>query len=418
MAQKGPLFAPGRINLLDMVSPLGILNLFTVLFLVVAAFGYLVFGTTTSWKDELFLVILATLTIAAHLVLRFGLLAPLQRLQEFFRRVDQVKASPQDFQLKFTGQPQLLYDIFVKLIFTIVNATNFVNELINGKLDVEYRGAEASQPERYKLVGALLKLRQQTQEFVLSKRETDWVTQGFANFVEVLRTDDTGMEQLSNRILEQLVKYLGAAYGLFYDTAERDGQTVLRLTACYAYERAQLGKEVWPGEDLVGQAYRDKNIIHLTKLPQGYLPVASGLGQAPPKEVVIVPAIVNNQVFAMLELASLEPFLPHQLEFMRKLGENIAATVAGLKSNERTHEMLEASESQAEMLRAQEEMLRQGLEGYLMKEQELEREKENMMHQARETFETQRQLLEQELTEREAEIARLKALLATQSSLN
>jgi GAF domain-containing protein len=418
MAKKGSLFALGRINFLDMVSLLGILNLFTVLFLVVAAFGYLIFSTATSWKDELFLTILVMLTTSAHLVLRFGLLAPLQRLQEFFQRVYQVKASPQDFQLKFAGQPKILYDIFVKLTFTITNATDFVNRLIEGKLDVQYQGAEASQPERYKLVGALLKLRQQTQEFALSKREADWVTQGFANFVEVLRIDDTDMEQLSNRILEQLVKYLGAAYGLFYDTTERDGQTVLRLTACYAYERARLGREVWPGEDLVGQAFRDKNIIHLTKLPEGYLPVASGLGQAPPKEVAIVPAIVNNQVFAVLELASFEPFLPHQLEFMRKLGENIAATVAGLKSNERTHEMLEASESQAEMLRAQEEMLRQGLEGYLVKEQELEREKENMMRQARETFETQRQLLEQELTEREAEIARLKATLATQSSLN
>jgi SMC interacting uncharacterized protein involved in chromosome segregation len=97
---------------------------------------------------------------------------------------------------------------------------------------------------------------------------------------------------------------------------------------------------------------------------------------------------------------------------MLKLGENIAATVAGLKATERTQAMLEASEAQAEMLRAQEEMLRQGLEGYLIKEKDLEREREALFRQNLGATKAKEEAFAQELEERDQEIARLKARLA------
>jgi hypothetical protein len=236
-----------------MVSPLGILNLFTCLFWLATIFGYLVFDTPNQWKAEVFFAFLFVLVTVAHLVLRLGLFAPLEKLFAFFVKVDNVKATPEDFQLQFQGVPQKIYIIFLKLIFSIINATIFVNKLTEGKLDAAYTGVEADDPEKYKLVAALLKLRQQTVDITARTREADWATAGFAKFVEVLRTDDTGMEELSARIVEQMTRYLGAAYGLFFDTVDREGQPWLRLVACYAHERAQLGREVAPGEGLAAR---------------------------------------------------------------------------------------------------------------------------------------------------------------------
>ncbi len=393
----------------NMTSSLGILNLFTVLFGSVIAFGYLIMSSPGVWKDELFFGLLILLLLGAHLVLRFGLILPLQRLRDFFVRVDNVKATPQDFQLKFQGVYQPIYTGFTKTIFNIVNATNFVNKLTEGKLEVAYQGLEAAEPERYKLVAALLKLRQQTLDFTTRNRESDWATQGVAKFVEVLRIDDADMAQLTARIIEQLVKYTGAAYGVLYIVANKDDRTaVLKLSAGYAHDRARLGTEIGLGEGLVGQAFRDKTPIHLPTLPDGYLPVSSGLGQMQPKELVIVPAVVNNTVFAVIELASMATFKSYEIDFLSKLGESIAAAIGGLQSNERTQEMLEASEAQAEMFRAQEDLLRQGMESYLIKEQELKLEQADLLLQNAQTFEATEQELKRQLLERDQEIVRLK----------
>jgi GAF domain-containing protein len=105
-------------------------------------------------------------------------------------------------------------------------------------------------------------------------------------------------------------------------------------------------------------------------VPQGYLSITSGLGEASPSSLVIIPMIANGQVEGLLELASFHLFQDHHIEFLEKAAENLAGWLATDRANARTRQLLEQTKLQAEALRAQEEEMRQNLEELMTTQEE------------------------------------------------
>jgi GAF domain-containing protein len=101
--------------------------------------------------------------------------------------------------------------------------------------------------------------------------------------------------------------------------------------------------------------------------------ITSGLGEATPTSLLIVPLLNNGAVEGLLELASFHPFLDFEIAFIRKLAENMASAIATLKVNEKTRRLLEQSQQQAEELRAQEEEIRQNMEEMSATHEEIQR---------------------------------------------
>jgi len=116
------------------------------------------------------------------------------------------------------------------------------------------------------------------------------------------------------------------------------------------------------GEGLVGQAYLEKETILLTDVPPDYLQITSGLGEGNPRCIVIVPLLMNAQTLGVLEMASFHVFLPYQILFLEKLGENIASTLATARNNRQTMQLLQDSQEQTRLMQSQEEEMRQNLE--------------------------------------------------------
>ena len=135
------------------------------------------------------------------------------------------------------------------------------------------------------------------------------------------------------------------------------------MKAAYAYNRRKfLKREIGEGEGLIGQSLRDKDTLYLTEIPEEYINIKSGLGDANPRALLIVPMLVNEEVMGMLELASFEPFPPYKIEFVQKLGESVGSSVASVRNNERTKVLLEDSQEMTEKLRTQEEEMLQNME--------------------------------------------------------
>jgi putative methionine-R-sulfoxide reductase with GAF domain len=78
----------------------------------------------------------------------------------------------------------------------------------------------------------------------------------------------------------------------------------LELTAFYAYDRLKYAKQrIEIGENLVGQCFRENETVYMTDIPKGYVHISSGLGEADPTCLVIVPLKVNAETFGIVELA-------------------------------------------------------------------------------------------------------------------
>ena len=135
---------------------------------------------------------------------------------------------------------------------------------------------------------------------------------------------------------------------------------MLKLTSTYAYrERKSVGNRFRLGEGLVGQCALEKKTILLTRVPRDYIQISSGLGEAPPLNIIVLPVLFEGEVKAVIELASFHPFSPiHQL-FLDQLMESIGVVLNMIGANMRTEELLQQSQSLTQELQSQSKELTQ-----------------------------------------------------------
>jgi PAS domain S-box-containing protein len=231
------------------------------------------------------------------------------------------------------------------------------------------------QVEHPALAEALDTVRKEMKEIARQEQERNWATQGLARFIDILRSNNQDISKLGDAIISELVNYLKANQGgLFIKNKEGAGDEYLELIACYAYERKKhFEKRVDIGEGLLGQAVLEKEHILLTVVPPQYVKITSGLGKATPRCLLIVPLKINDEVFGVLELAAFQPFQSYQIDFLNKLGESIASTIANTRASEQNRRLLEESHMQTEQMRAQEEEMRQNMEELQATQEEMQR---------------------------------------------
>ncbi|MDF5724346.1 MAG: HAMP domain-containing protein, partial [Rhizonema sp. PD37] len=198
-------------------------------------------------------------------------------------------------------------------------------------------------------------LRETTQK----NTEQDWLKTNLAKFTRMLQ-GQRDLETVSKLILSELAPLVGASCGVFYimDTAE--DLPYLKLLSSYAYrERKHLANRFYLGEGLVGQSALEKERILLTEVPQDYIKISSGLGEATPLNAVVLPVLFEQQVTAVIELASFRRFSEIHLTFFDQLTESIAIVVNTIASSMRTEDLLKQSQSLAEELQTQQYELRE-----------------------------------------------------------
>ena len=129
---------------------------------------------------------------------------------------------------------------------------------------------------------------------------------------------------MSRTILSELAPLVSMQHGVFYLNDSQDGEPELKLLASYAYtERKHLANRFRAGEGLVGQAALERQSILLTDVPADYVHISSGLGEATPLNIVVLPVLFEGEVKAVIELASFHRFSDIHLTFLNQLTESI-----------------------------------------------------------------------------------------------
>lgn len=217
------------------------------------------------------------------------------------------------------------------------------------------------------LGNSLLEMRDNLKAITEKEQKEKWLTEGLTQFAEILRKNNDDIEALCLDIIKNLVKKLNANQGgiflLKHLSDEKQEANYLEMVACYAYDRPRMMKKtIKVGEGLVGQAFKEADILNIREVPQDYVHITSGLGEANPNHILIVPLRTNEIVLGVVELASFEIFDDLSVEFMEKVSESIATTIFTVQSNLTVRKLYRESEKLTQELRKKEEEMRQNVE--------------------------------------------------------
>ena len=187
--------------------------------------------------------------------------------------------------------------------------------------------------------------------------EQDWLKTNLAKFSRMLQ-GQRDLAAVSQLILSDLAPLVTAHHGVFY-VVDSGGETpTLKLLASYAYkDRKQVAAEFRMGEGLVGQVAKDRRMLTVGQVPHDYIQVSSGLGEAPPRSLVVLPVLFEGETKAVLELATFDEFDEIRLTFLEQLAESIGIVLNTIAANMRTEELLKQSQALTEGLQSQQEAL-------------------------------------------------------------
>ena len=202
-----------------------------------------------------------------------------------------------------------------------------------------------------------------------------WRAEGLTQFLQILRDKQGNIDLLTKTLVSSLAQFLKCYYGAIYLLDETEGDQLLKQYASYAGKGA-LSQKISPkvGEGLIGQTFKSKKSALLNNLPDNYAKITSGLGEASPKCLFLVPLVHNEKATGVIELGRFKSFTEEEIAFIEKLGENIASTIISAQSNTRNNLLLERSEKLANELRTSEESMRQQIEEMRATQEELDRQ--------------------------------------------
>jgi len=264
------------------------------------------------------------------------------------------------YSIPFFGAILVLIGIILTrhISLPLKRVSNLVEKVADGDLSVNL-----PESDRQDEIGVLkrtfnqmiVNLRYTTQK----NDEQNWLKSNLAEFTQMLQ-GQRNLESVSRTILSNLAPLVGASAGVFYVMDSINDEPVLKLLGSYAYkERKNVGNQFRLGEGLVGQCALEKQRILLTGVPSDYIRITSGLGEAPPLNIIVLPIVFETKVTAVIELASFAAFKDLHLTFLEQLSEILGVFLNNIASQLQTQQLLAESVALTEQLQSQQEELQQ-----------------------------------------------------------
>lgn len=262
------------------------------------------------------------------------------------------------------------------LVYGLKKTAEFSEKIASGNFEEEEYTSLSNINE---LDEALFKMRTNLIAIAKEEDKRNWVISGLAKFSETLR-NQSDLQYLADQVIANLVKYVNAHRGAIFisNNSNSDGR-FMELIAGYAwYGKNEGHRRVNFGEGLLGQCWKDGEIISLTGATPAVAAISTGLDQYAPVSTMMIPLKVNEDVFGVIELSSFQVFEQHEKEFIERVCVNVAAAMMGAVNTTQTKMLLQQFQDQTEQLRAQEEEMRQMLEQSLQQTEQLQIQEESL----------------------------------------
>ena len=227
--------------------------------------------------------------------------------------------------------------------------------------------------------------------------EQDWLKTNLAKFTNMLQ-GQRDLTTVGRLLLSELTPLVNAHQGVIYQIESEEAQG-LKLLSAYADDGANGHPQALRmGEGIIGQCALDKRRMLITEMPETAVPISSALFKVRPRNNIVLPVLFENQVKAVIELASIHEFTALQTMFLEQLTTSIGIVLNSIEATMQTEGLLKQSQQLAGELQAQQRELQQTNEQLEQKAQQLA-ERNVEVERKNQEIEQARRALEEKATE-------------------
>lgn len=317
----------------------------------------LYYNEYNKYKNTLFIINLILVifyifvSIALYFFIKQLFLTPIKFIEKSIHNISQDNS--------IEKKPHFIYynKVFLNLIDLqkkVKDRYHFVNQLVKDNYNVSFKNYNKNDFLESSLIKLRNKLKENIKENAKRQKEEElrkWFTDGQAMFNDILRESSDSINYLAESSLKNIVKFLNAAQGGFFiisENEENNNKKYLELVSSFAYDRVKsINKKIPIDEGLVGMCALEKNTIWLNNVPDDYMEIESGLGDAPPKNVLIVPLKTEENILGVIEIASFNEFNKDEVLFIESIADDIASTLETTKITDKTSYLLEESQKKS-----------------------------------------------------------------------
>ncbi len=229
---------------------------------------------------------------------------------------------------EFIEEAHVLFDLFNEYQNQIIASKAILQSLIDNKKVSDTNYNEQSpvlQEELLKVENRIGSLKNNLEDEISKLQKISWVNKGIKQITDILRSRYDNSILQSDELIISLVNFLDVPIGALYSVDNK----IITMRASFAYgEKKRFQKELVFGEGMVGTAAAERRTILVKSIPKDYFDIISGFGSSKPKSVLVCPIKLNDEVYGVIELASLEQFKKKEIEFIEEVSKTIAYSFA------------------------------------------------------------------------------------------
>ena len=260
--------------------------------------------------------------------------------------------------------------------------TKCLEQISKGDMEFEVSAHLSHDDDSQSFVATLHQVQKRLSQYAQQERERNWTTDGMAQFMELIKGEKKA--DFYDRILAFLVKYTHANQGgVFLLNNQNPDDLYLELVSCYAYNKKRITeRRIEIGQGMLGQCFLEKSTLSSIEVPNFYTTITSGLGEATPHLLLMVPLKYDNQILGIIEMAYFVRLKPFQIEFIEKIAENMATATLNMHHAKQAEALFRESQEKAQILQEKEEALRQNVEELVGTQEEMKRNQAELNRQS------------------------------------
>jgi HAMP domain-containing protein len=270
-------------------------------------------------------VVLIVLLVSAYIISR-GISEPVKTVNHLLRDLSNGLMAT---EIQEQNRKDEIGEMMRSLRLLIENTKakiQFAESIGNGKFDPDFQLSSSDDT----LGKALTQMRDDLVQLREEEEKRRWSNDGLALLNDVIREKFSDSAEQDFKVLKTLVNILRANQGGLFIVRQdvQYNETFIDLVAAFAYGRKRfLNKRISWGEGLVGQCILEGDVLYLKEIPKDYVKITSGLGEATPTILLVVPLKIDSEVIGAIELAAFQPLQQHELAFLRKAADVIASFI-------------------------------------------------------------------------------------------